>query len=38
MKNVPYKIYLSEEEMPTKWYNVRGTAAESRHRKAPHGG
>ena len=23
MKNVPYKIYLSEEEMPTKWYNVR---------------
>ncbi|MBR6142615.1 MAG: TrpB-like pyridoxal phosphate-dependent enzyme [Bacteroidaceae bacterium] len=23
MKNVPYKIYLGEEEMPTRWYNVR---------------
>ena len=23
MKNVPYKIYLSEEEMPNQWYNVR---------------
>ena len=22
-ENVPYKIYLSEEEMPTQWYNVR---------------
>ena len=22
-KKIPYKIYLSEEEMPTKWYNVR---------------
>ena len=22
-ENVPYKIYLSEEELPTKWYNVR---------------
>lgn len=22
-ENVPYKIYLGEEEMPTKWYNVR---------------
>ena len=21
--NVPYKIYLSEKEIPTKWYNVR---------------
>ena len=26
MKNeqsIPYKIYLSESEMPTSWYNVR---------------
>ena len=23
MEKVPYKIYLSEKEMPTKWYNVR---------------
>ena len=22
-KNIPYKIYLSEDEMPTQWYNVR---------------
>lgn len=22
-KNIPYKIYLSEEEIPTHWYNVR---------------
>ena len=22
-ENIPYKIYLGEEEMPTKWYNVR---------------
>ena len=22
-ENIPYKIYLSEEEMPTQWYNVR---------------
>mgnify|MGYP000710138549 CR=1 FL=1 len=22
-KNIPYKIYLSEDEMPTPWYNVR---------------
>ena len=28
-KNIPYKIYLSEDEMPKTWYNVRG---ESRHR------
>ena len=23
MKNIPYKIYLSEEELPRQWYNVR---------------
>lgn len=23
MKNIPYKIYLSEEEIPRTWYNVR---------------
>ncbi len=22
-KNIPYKIYLDEKEMPTQWYNVR---------------
>ena len=22
-ENIPYKIYLGEEEMPTRWYNVR---------------
>ncbi len=22
-KNIPYKIYLSEKELPTNWYNVR---------------
>ena len=22
-KNIPYKIYLKEDEMPTQWYNVR---------------
>lgn len=22
-ENIPYKIYLSEDEMPTRWYNVR---------------
>ncbi len=22
-KNIPYKIYLSEDELPTQWYNVR---------------
>ena len=23
--NIPYKIYLSEEEMPRKWYNIRSS-------------
>ena len=22
-ENIPYKIYLSEDEMPRTWYNVR---------------
>ena len=22
-KNIPYKIYLEESEMPKKWYNMR---------------
>ena len=22
-QEIPYKIYLSEEEMPKQWYNVR---------------
>ena len=22
-KEIPYKIYLEENEMPTQWYNVR---------------
>ena len=32
MKNekIPYKIYLSENEMPTVWYNL------SRHKKSRH--
>ena len=23
MSEIPYKIYLSEKEIPTAWYNVR---------------
>ena len=23
INNIPYKIYLSEDEMPKAWYNVR---------------
>ena len=30
--NVPYKIYLSENEIPTKWYNVR---ADMKNKPAP---
>lgn len=39
-EKIPYKIYLSEEEMPKTWYNVRAdieqdcTSAASRHRAA----
>ena len=31
-KNIPYKIYLSEDEMPKTWYNVR---ADMSHKPAP---
>ena len=31
-KEIPYKIYLSEEEMPTSWYNVR---ADMKNKPAP---
>ncbi len=28
MTNIPYKIYLSEEEMPKQWYNMRADMPE----------
>ena len=31
-KNIPYKIYLDEQEMPQKWYNVR---ADMKNKPAP---
>ena len=31
-KNIPYKIYLEESEMPTAWYNVR---ADMKNKPAP---
>ncbi len=31
-KNIPYKIYLEEHEMPKKWYNVR---ADMKNKPAP---
>ena len=31
-KNIPYKIYLEEKEMPTQWYNVR---ADMKKKPAP---
>ncbi|MEE1077758.1 MAG: hypothetical protein UIC64_01765, partial [Agathobacter sp.] len=31
-EDIPYKIYLSEEEMPTQWYNVR---ADMKNKPAP---
>ena len=31
-KTIPYKIYLEESEMPTKWYNVR---AHMKNKPAP---
>lgn len=31
-KKIPYKIYLEENEMPTKWYNVR---ADMKNKPAP---
>ena len=37
-ENIPYKIYLSESEMPQNWYNVRADMknkpAPPRHRQA----
>ncbi|MCC8168223.1 MAG: TrpB-like pyridoxal phosphate-dependent enzyme [Clostridiales bacterium] len=32
MSNIPYKIYLEEQEMPTAWYNVR---ADMKKKPAP---
>ena len=32
MSKIPYKIYLSEDEMPTQWYNVR---ADMKNKPAP---
>ena len=32
MDNIPYKIYLTEEELPKAWYNVR---ADMKHKPAP---
>ena len=31
-KNIPYKIYLEESEMPKTWYNVR---ADMKNKPAP---
>ena len=31
-KDIPYKIYLHEHEMPTQWYNVR---ADMKNKPAP---
>ena len=32
INNIPYKIYLSEDEMPKAWYNVR---ADMKKKPAP---
>ena len=32
MENIPYKIYLSESEIPKQWYNVR---ADMKNKPAP---
>src|SRR5574344_2465381 len=32
MSDIPYKIYLSESELPTAWYNVR---ADMKNKPAP---
>jgi tryptophan synthase beta chain len=32
MSEIPYKIYLSEKEIPTAWYNVR---ADMKNKPAP---
>lgn len=31
-QNIPYKIYLNENEMPTAWYNLR---ADMKNKPAP---
>ena len=31
-KNIPYKVYLSEDELPKAWYNVR---ADMKNKPAP---
>ncbi|MBQ9630212.1 MAG: TrpB-like pyridoxal-phosphate dependent enzyme, partial [Treponema sp.] len=31
-QEIPYKIYLNENELPTKWYNVR---ADMKNKPAP---
>ena len=31
-EKIPYKIYLSEDELPTAWYNVR---ADMKNKPAP---
>ena len=31
-ENIPYKIYLEEQEMPKQWYNVR---ADMKKKPAP---
>lgn len=28
-ENIPYKIYLSEDELPKQWYNVRADMKKS---------
>ena len=32
MKDIPYKIYLTEQEIPTSWYNMR---ADMKNKPAP---
>ena len=32
MQEIPYKIYLNEDEMPKQWYNVR---ADMKNKPAP---
>ena len=30
-KEIPYKIYLEEKEMPKAWYNLRADMKNNRH-------
>ena len=32
-ENIPYKIYLSEQELPAAWYNVRADMKHKPDRK-----